>query len=272
MNIEVAVNEPSKKLLEMCKEFRDKELTWGIKIWQEKYCSIIDLANEELPFDKAVSILQKEINRYVDVDCDNSGCGKKVNVLANLEWDNNDKPYITHIREDCGECKDKKYREEFLRNQEEERKEHQAKPILNYAHKIRGSQPYYAGTYEEYKERQEKSRKVRDANIKALSDSNSAELSNLCGNKEITTWLKNMKHHRREQKEEKKGRLANNKLKYEYNPARLLQKTIDKVGRRCEAELMRQGIFCETCRLFVRVNEYMLSLFKDGADGRSSYI
>jgi hypothetical protein len=36
------------------------------------------------------------------------------------------------------------------------------------------------------------------------------------------------------------------------------------MGCECTAEGIRQGVFCKTCRLIVKVNECTLQLFKDG--------
>ena len=38
-----------------------------------------------------------------------------------------------------------------------------------------------------------------------------------------------------------------------------------EIGCRCQVEDMRQGVFCDTCRLLVRVHKYMLDLFKEAA-------
>jgi predicted RNA-binding Zn ribbon-like protein len=40
----------------------------------------------------------------------------------------------------------------------------------------------------------------------------------------------------------------------------------------CEAEKMRAGIYCKTCKLFIHLREYTIQLFKDAAEGRSSYV
>jgi hypothetical protein len=52
-------------------------------------------------------------------------------------------------------------------------------------------------------------------------------------------------------------------------PIRLFEDQVDKIGCECEAEDIRQGIFCDTCKLMTKVNSYMMKLFKDFAEGRS---
>jgi hypothetical protein len=36
------------------------------------------------------------------------------------------------------------------------------------------------------------------------------------------------------------------------------------------AEEMRRGIFCDTCKLIVKVNDYMMDLFKMASQGRTT--
>jgi hypothetical protein len=68
------------------------------------------------------------------------------------------------------------------------------------------------------------------------------------------------------EEERKKRRLVGEERNH------LIEKRIRKLRCECEAEKMRQGIFCPTCRLLVKVNDYLLDLFKDAAEGRSSVI
>jgi hypothetical protein len=72
--------------------------------------------------------------------------------------------------------------------------------------------------------------------------------------------------------EERKLGKSDWNLKYHGTPNHLIEKRIRKLRCECEAEKMRQGIFCPTCRLLVKVNDYLLDLFKDAAEGRSSVI
>jgi hypothetical protein len=51
-------------------------------------------------------------------------------------------------------------------------------------------------------------------------------------------------------------------------PIRMLENTIMEMGCRCQVEDMRQGVFCDTCRLLVHVHKYMLDLFKEAAKTR----
>jgi hypothetical protein len=44
---------------------------------------------------------------------------------------------------------------------------------------------------------------------------------------------------------------------------------VDSIWCDCEPEQLRRGIYCRTCRLVLRVDKYMMELFKDVAEGRS---
>jgi hypothetical protein len=48
----------------------------------------------------------------------------------------------------------------------------------------------------------------------------------------------------------------------------LVNNKIDAIGCQCEAEEIRQGRYCKTCNLMLKVDKYMMSLFKDAAEVR----
>ena len=77
---------------------------------------------------------------------------------------------------------------------------------------------------------------------------------------------------RRLVREERKQLESDRNLEYCGTPLRLLSERIDKIGCECEAEQMRQGRFCDTCKLLVKVNDYILDLFKRESEGRGSII
>lgn len=53
-------------------------------------------------------------------------------------------------------------------------------------------------------------------------------------------------------------------------PWSMLNHNIDSIGCQCKAENLKQGIYCKTCKLMLKVHEYMMDLFKDAAEGRST--
>lgn len=61
-------------------------------------------------------------------------------------------------------------------------------------------------------------------------------------------------------------------LETDKNPLNLFLERLAKVGCRCEAEQMRSGEFCDTCKLVAKINEFTLDLFKRAAQGRTSFI
>jgi Rad51 len=70
-----------------------------------------------------------------------------------------------------------------------------------------------------------------------------------CGSKNKTQWLKHLKNQRRLEKQRRQEAQADWKLRMNA-PIHLLEKTIREIDCRCEPEDMRQGVFCDTCRLF----------------------
>jgi hypothetical protein len=85
-----------------------------------------------------------------------------------------------------------------------------------------------------------------------------------------TQWTKEKRKRKRLEKEEIKQQQTDSNLKQYGSPLSLFSKRVKKIGCRCEAEAMRRGIFCDTCRLLVKVDGYMLDLFKNASQGRTS--
>jgi hypothetical protein len=80
--------------------------------------------------------------------------------------------------------------------------------------------------------------------------------------------LYHLKNQMRLEKQRRQGAQADWKLRMNA-PIHLLEKTIREIGCRCEPEDMRQGVFCNTCRLLVLVHKYMVNLFKEAAESKS---
>lgn len=84
-------------------------------------------------------------------------------------------------------------------------------------------------------------------------------------------WQQKKRRERQKLREVKKERELNRRIERN-SLLRMFINDIEKVECECEAEKMRTGIFCETCRLIPKIRQYALDLFKDAAEGRSSYI
>jgi hypothetical protein len=76
---------------------------------------------------------------------------------------------------------------------------------------------------------------------------------------------------RKKLREEQKQWLLDEKYEFHNNPQRMFLNMIEEVECECEATKMRVGIYCDTCKLFLRLWQYTLDLFKDEAEGRSSF-
>jgi hypothetical protein len=152
--------------------------------------------------------------------------------------------------------------------QEKQKKEED--PIECYCYDIRGEMADYEITYEENK--QNEATKVRTLialEKRKIEDERQppkpAGMTNL-------QWQKEMRNKKRLLAEKKQQGRSDRNLKQNITPLQLFSKRLDKISCRCEAEEMRAGRFCDTCRLIVKINEYTLDLFKRASQGRTSYI
>ena len=164
----------------------------------------------------------------------------------------------------CPKCDDKKKSQEWKESQEQAKQED---PIERYCNTIRGITPDYEISYEESVKMQEENWNYREKNLEKERES---------WNKPIDGMAKTEKEQERRKRrlvrEERKQLESDRNLEYHGTPSRLLSKRVDKIGCECEAEQMRQGIFCDTCKLLVKVNDYILDLFKRESEGRGTII
>ena len=109
---------------------------------------------------------------------------------------------------------------------------------------------------------------MRDAILKEEQDAQTTDVKpEGMTNKQ---WSKEKRKTKRLKREERNQEEADRMLELQ-SPHRLFRQRVDKIGCRCEAEEMRRGIFCDTCKLMRRANEYMLDLFKNTSQGRTSF-
>jgi hypothetical protein len=163
---------------------------------------------------------------------------------------------------------------EWQKECEEEKKSRMLDPIRYYAEQIRNEEDYYSLTLEE-KEAWDK--ESWDYRIE-LSDQEIAERKAVHGgikkkegmSDEEYKKLRN-REYRRKTIQDNKQHKADRAIK-EKTPWNILYHKLWSISCRCTAEEMRQGIFCETCILLKKVDNYMLDLFKNAAEGRSSIV
>lgn len=55
----------------------------------------------------------------------------------------------------------------------------------------------------------------------------------------------------------------------EHTPYWIFHDKVSAIKCECRAEDLRRGIYCKTCKLVLKVDKYMMELFKDSAQGRS---
>jgi hypothetical protein len=148
--------------------------------------------------------------------------------------------------------------------EEYRQKEH---PIEKYCHEIRGRFPSYYMSLKEYKDACDKSRNERRKRIDEFN-----EKLDLSRKKPDGMTTREWKEKKRLFKLERKLEQKDLYLRITSTPNWLIEQTIRKIPCDCTAEGMRNGITCDTCKLLVKVNEYMVNLFKDAAEGRSSIV
>lgn len=246
--------QPSQEFMTALNELKPiwmDDSAYDIKWLETKYNSLIALGkNEGLSLDFVNSKLYERV-----VKC--KGCNQE--VIAYKSYD----PL-------CPTCDDKNERQEWKENQEEVRKEED--PIEQYSNKILGIIPDYEISYEEQKKIEQENWEYRSKLGHEMLEREAEVTRDKPEGMTKKEWDKERRKKKRLLREEEKEGKANFELRYRGTPNHLIEKRIKKIPCDCTAEKMRQGIFCETCRLLVRVNEYMLDLFKDASEGRSTVV
>lgn len=173
-------------------------------------------------------------------------------------------------------------RREWKEWQEDVRKEHQANPLRYYCYKITGKVPDYEISFEENQADVDENRKFRNeksekhfeqVNEEALAWKIRRGFAKPPEGTTKTKWLKEHAKKRKLRREKLKQEVADDRLRYN-SPINILPYMFEKIQYECECEApkMRAGKFCKICVLATRVRQYTLDLFKDAAEGRSSYV
>jgi hypothetical protein len=90
-----------------------------------------------------------------------------------------------------------------------------------------------------------------------------------------TEWRKEKSRKRKLAREEEKRRKKDWDLELHNTPKAMFKNEIMIAAREpcdCEAEKMRMGIYCNVCKVWAKAYKYVVNLFKDAAEGRSTYI
>lgn len=154
----------------------------------------------------------------------------------------------------------------WLEHCEEQKK--QEDPIERYCYDIRCEIPDYEISFEVRQKEIKELRQIRDAILKEEQDAQTTDVKPQgMTNKQ---WSKEKRKTKRLKREERHQEEADRMLEQQ-SPIYMFRQRVKKIGCRCEAEEMRRGIFCETCKLIRRVNEYMLDLFMNASQGRTAF-
>lgn len=148
-------------------------------------------------------------------------------------------------------------------------------PIERYCYDIREEVADYEISFKEHlRQEEEREHRIKIRLVEEAKDIRLARdfLTNKPSGMTKTQWTKEKRKRKRLDKEEMNRQQLDSNLKQYGSPLSLFSKRLKKIGCRCEAEAMRRGIFCDTCRLLVNVNRYMLDLFKNTSQGRTSVI
>ncbi len=85
-------------------------------------------------------------------------------------------------------------------------------------------------------------------------------------------WERQQRRARKAIREKHKQEAADQKLEAEGTPQYHLREQIDEIGCECKAEEIRAGKFCDTCKLLLKVEQYMIDLFKRESEGRGTIL
>lgn len=179
---------------------------------------------------------------------------EKKPVVQSLGLQEAKKALLVEKREWLDYCNEQKKRED---------------PIERYSYDIRCEIADYELSFEEHQKETEELWQMREALLKEEQDAQTIGVKpEGMTNKE---WSKEKRKRKRLYREEVKQRESDKRLEWDATPFRVFCKRVSKIECRCEAEAMRTGIFCDTCKLIIKVNEYMLDLFKNTSQGRSTF-
>jgi hypothetical protein len=238
-----------------------------------------------------------------------SDCGKtiKLKMLEQYrQYDEHDK-YIgnLYLCPDCYKIRDKK---DWEYTRIKERKEAEViHPLIGYSYKIKGEKPDYEKSYEEKEEeRKECDKLMKEYQNKTVSNpiDNELELKSLTergremdyrktrnmlrnitgSQKQIvdepwkemgiskTQYIKELRRKMKLHDEESKQRQVDWDLEHHASPIHLFIKELDKLHYECDCDAvkMRQGIYCDICRLIKPIYDMTLKTFKEAAELRKT--
>ena len=141
--------------------------------------------------------------------------------------------------------------------------------IEKYCRSIRNQPGFFEMTFEEYEMAWDERKKMLKKKQVADHVFNKF-ISEKPKGMNKTEWIKQKRRMKQNRREQEKQLKLDRRLEFKMTPIHLFEDQVDKIGCECEAEGIRQGQFCDTCRLITNVNSYMMKLFKDFAEGRST--
>jgi hypothetical protein len=231
-------------------------------------------------------------------------CGKKMKLKILEQYIKHDLGTIL-LCPDCYPIRDK---QEWEKQCAEERKEAEViHPLIGYSYKIKGEKPDYEKSYEEHKQEQEERDKLwREYQKKTITDEFDTEtelksltkpgkeieyiesrkaLQEITGSKNKivnepwkemgiskTQYIKELRRKMKLHKEENKQSQADWNLKYYGSPIHLFKEELDMLHSECDCEgsKIRQGIYCDICRLIKPIYDITLKTFKEAAERRKT--
>jgi hypothetical protein len=176
----------------------------------------------------------------------------------------------------CPECDDKARRQEYKETQEEKKKEQL--PIERYCGAILDLRPTYDFSYEEALKLWKEGQKENEDRTNATIQQRIERVRDRVKPEGITNkeWQREKQGNKLRAKEQgvrtDVQRDRDDKFKEENSPNWVMRDTLDKITCMCEVDELRAGECCKTCKVLRKVHEYMLNMFKDAAEGRSTII
>lgn len=140
--------------------------------------------------------------------------------------------------------------------------------IERYCDEIHDEVSYYEQTFEEMEKADKENQKYRrEINRKEINERVQLhQKPKGMSDKEYANWKK---EYRKQRIQENKQNRADTAIK-EHTPNQLVYQKIMAIDCRCEPQDLRQGKYCDTCKLLMKVDSNMMSLFKEAAEGRTT--
>jgi hypothetical protein len=129
--------------------------------------------------------------------------------------------------------------------------------IEKYCRAIRNQPGFFEMSFEEYENARDERKKMLKKEL-VNDHAFNKFISEKPKGMSKAEWIKQKHRMKKNRREQERQLELDRRLEFKMSPIRLFEDQVDKIGCECEAEGIRQGQFCDTCRLITNVSSYMM--------------